>query len=170
MRNIILQNFWLTLVNNINIARLVFFLLNLMFCFVFRFLFVCLFIFFFFFVILLLFFFFFFQIDNFILVHTKSSCRGVLNSVCHKILRIFTFDIATARMSDMDVPLYSGLIMSAYITSLNKPVPAIKSDQADFWIRYINQNGSKTDFVKRSVIKFGKKKNVDIILYWNLIV
>uniref|UniRef100_A0A0L8HVB2 Uncharacterized protein n=1 Tax=Octopus bimaculoides TaxID=37653 RepID=A0A0L8HVB2_OCTBM len=59
-------------------------------------------------------------------------------------------------MSDLQKPLYSGLVMSLFILNLQTPIPVNKQQQAVYWVQHINSAGS-TDVFTYFANKLGQR-------------
>uniref|UniRef100_A0A0L8HKA6 VWFA domain-containing protein n=1 Tax=Octopus bimaculoides TaxID=37653 RepID=A0A0L8HKA6_OCTBM len=81
------------------------------------------------------------------LATVQNACNGTLKANCSTIQTELNVDVSTLTMSDLQKPLYSGLVMSLFILNLNSPIPLNKQLQADYWIQHINPAGLENDFV-----------------------
>ncbi|XP_052833179.1 collagen alpha-1(XII) chain isoform X1 [Octopus bimaculoides] len=61
-------------------------------------------------------------------------------------------------MSDLQKPLYSGLVMSLFILNLQTPIPVNKQQQAVYWVQHINSAGS-TDVFTYFANKLGQRND-----------
>lgn len=83
----------------------------------------------------------------------RARCQTSARPICNQILQKFSFDISKAKMSDMEVPLYSAIIMYTYIADFIKKVPSSKFAQALLWQRSIRPTGNRQNFIAKSSIK-----------------
>ncbi|CAI9741730.1 Hypothetical predicted protein [Octopus vulgaris] len=81
------------------------------------------------------------------LTTVQSACNGILKTNCSKAKTEFNVDVSALTMSDLQIPLYSGLAMSLFILKSVSPVPLQKAQQAQSWKTHINSNGDTTKFV-----------------------
>ncbi|CAI9741734.1 Hypothetical predicted protein [Octopus vulgaris] len=77
----------------------------------------------------------------------QNACNGLLQTKCNEVTTEFNVDVSTLTISDLQKPLYSGLVMSLFILNSVSPVPLQKAQQALSWKNYIYSNGDTTEFV-----------------------
>ncbi|XP_029654062.1 uncharacterized protein LOC115227331 [Octopus sinensis] len=87
------------------------------------------------------------RVTNTQLTTVQSACNGILKTNCSKAKTEFNVDVSTLTMSDLQIPLYSGLAMSLFILKSVSPVPLQKAQQAQSWKKYIYSSGDTTKFV-----------------------
>ncbi|XP_029656471.1 uncharacterized protein LOC115230414 isoform X1 [Octopus sinensis] len=80
----------------------------------------------------------------------QNACNGILQTNCSKAKTELKVDVSTLTMSDLQKPLYSGLVMSLFILNSVSPVPLQKAKQAQSWKTHINSNGDTTKFMNWS--------------------
>lgn len=97
-----------------------------------------------------------FQVTNSILKSVVDSCQTKTRTICNEILQTFNFDISKATFLQMDIPLYSALIMYTYITNTMPNVPASHSSQALLWKQHIRPTGNTNMFTAQSSINVSK--------------
>ncbi|CAI9741714.1 Hypothetical predicted protein [Octopus vulgaris] len=81
------------------------------------------------------------------LTTVKDACKGILRTNCSKVQTELNIAVSTVTVSDLQKPLYSGLVMSLFILTLQTPIPVNTPGQAFYWVRHINLDGAMHVFV-----------------------
>ncbi|CAI9741682.1 Hypothetical predicted protein [Octopus vulgaris] len=81
------------------------------------------------------------------LTTVKDACKGILRTNCSNVQTELNVAVSTVTVSDLQKPLYSGLVMSLFILNLQAPIAVDKQGQADYWVQHINPDGAREVFV-----------------------
>uniref|UniRef100_A0A0L8GW19 Chitin-binding type-2 domain-containing protein n=3 Tax=Octopus bimaculoides TaxID=37653 RepID=A0A0L8GW19_OCTBM len=85
------------------------------------------------------------RIDIDQLSSVKTSCQQNLRDLCKLFEKEFNINVRSINFPDLDKPLYSGSIMSLYLSSLNESIPEKSFQDEDFWRKLISKSVLRND-------------------------
>ncbi|CAI9741739.1 oxidative stress-induced growth inhibitor 2-like [Octopus vulgaris] len=81
------------------------------------------------------------------LTTVRNACNGILKTKCNEVKTKFNVDVSTLTMSDLQIPLYSGLVVCLFISNSISPFPHRRPQLALLWNKYMYSKGDTTKYV-----------------------
>lgn len=88
------------------------------------------------------------QVDEQIFNETKNTARYPELTNTYQRLNEFGLDWPSIQWRDLRIPLFSAIAVRLFIVAIDQPIPCSVAEQAQFWVRYLNQNQAAERFTK----------------------